>query len=99
LFLPVEKSLIFGKPVTKNKIRMKKVMLALILAGGLVSCSKEYTCTCEYYTNGNLENTDNTKIAEGDKDKSAQKCDEMDSDYTTQVGGNTVHTQTKCTLQ
>jgi hypothetical protein len=77
---------------------MKKVMLAIILIGGLVSCSKEYTCTCEYYTNGTLNNTDNNKIAEGSKDKSAAKCDEMDSDYTTQVGGTTVHTETKCTL-
>jgi hypothetical protein len=83
---------------------MKKVMLVpiaigVILVGGLVSCSKEYTCTCEYYSNGTLMNTDNTKIAEGDKDKSSAKCDEMDDDYTTTVGGNTVHTETKCSLQ
>jgi len=78
---------------------MKKMMLAAILVGGLVSCSKEYTCTCEYYTNGNLDNTDNTKIAEGNRDKSAAKCDEMDNDYTTTVGGTTFHTETKCTLQ
>nr|WP_294859314.1 hypothetical protein [uncultured Fluviicola sp.] len=77
---------------------MKRSLLVLILLGGLVSCSKSFTCTCEYYSDGTLSNTDNTKISEGSKDKSATKCDEMDSDYTTQVGGNTVHTETKCTL-
>ncbi len=75
------------------------IAMGMILVGGLVSCSKEYTCTCEYYSNGTLTNTDNTKIAEGDKDKSSEKCDEMDADYTTAVGGTTVHTETKCSLQ
>ena len=83
---------------------MKKVMLApiaigIILVGGLVSCSKDYTCTCEYYTDGVLMNTDNTKISEGSKDESSAKCDEMDDHYTTEVGGVTTHTETKCTLQ
>ena len=75
------------------------IAMGMILVGGLVSCSKEYTCTCEYYTDGTLMNTDNTKIAEGDKAESAAKCDEMDQHYTTTVGGNTVHTETKCSLQ
>ena len=78
---------------------MKKVMIAIALVGGLVSCSKSYTCTCEYYTDDTLMNTDNTKISEGSKDESAAKCDEMDNHYTTEVGGTTVHTETKCTLQ
>ena len=83
---------------------MKKVMLVpitigVILVGGLVSCSKSYTCTCEYYTDGTLMNTDNTKISEGSKDDSSAKCDEMDDHYTTTVGGVTTHTETKCTLQ
>jgi hypothetical protein len=78
---------------------MKKIMLAAILIGGLVSCSKSYTCNCEYYSNGTLEHSDNTKISEGSKDKSSSKCDEMDDDYTTTVGGTAFHTETRCTLQ
>lgn len=78
---------------------MKKVMLAFVLFGGLVSCSKSYTCNCDYYTNGNLENSDNTTISEGSKDKSASKCDEMDADYTTELNGVTTHTETKCNLE
>ncbi|MNX91717.1 hypothetical protein D3C86_1238220 [compost metagenome] len=77
---------------------MKKGFVALLLLGGLVSCSKEYTCTCDYYTDGILQNSDNVKISEDNKNWAADKCTAMSDEYTTNVNGTPTHYKTECAL-
>jgi hypothetical protein len=77
---------------------MKKGLFALVLLGGLVSCSKEYTCTCDYYTDGILENSDNVKISEDNKKSADDKCTEMSDEYTTNVNGTSTNYKIECSL-
>lgn len=77
---------------------MKKGLFALMLLVGLVSCSKEYTCTCDYYTDGILENSDNVKISEDNKKDADEKCNAMSNQYSTNVDGTTTDYKIECSL-
>jgi hypothetical protein len=80
----------------KNKI---VVLATLALVFSLSSCSKSYNCHCVYKNNGTITREEDNTINEGKKEKSEAKCNEMDSQTSTTLNGNTYVTSTECELQ
>lgn len=78
-------------------MQYKNSFLVMIATGLALasSCAKAYSCRCE--TNDGY--VTNSTISEGSKDKSEAKCKEMEYTTTQEVGGQTVTTVNKCSLQ
>ncbi|MCW3077553.1 MAG: hypothetical protein JWO32_2162 [Bacteroidetes bacterium] len=74
------------------------ILGALMLTGGLTSCSKSYNCHCVYSTNGVVNHEDDHKVNEGKKEKSAASCNQGDNTNTTTLNGYTSTTSTECEL-
>ncbi len=77
---------------------MKKLTFGILLITALVSCKKDYNCSCDYYLEDEYQVTNETKIT-ATKYKAKKECKDMNSDVNLVFGGSSYHTETRCSLK
>lgn len=77
---------------------MKKLTFGIILVTALVSCKKDYNCSCDYYADGEYQITNDTKIT-ATRYKAKKECKKMNSDVNFVFGGTSYHTEARCSLK
>ena len=77
---------------------MKKLIFGIVLITALVSCKKNYNCSCDYYANEVYQFTNETGI-NATKFKAKKKCKDMNSDVNFVFNGTNYHTESRCSLK
>ena len=77
---------------------MKKLTFGIVLVTTLISCKKDYNCSCDYYADEEYLVTNETKIT-ATRYKARKECKDMNSDLNVVFNGTSYHTETRCSLK